>query len=118
MVPVRWERVVKQEGGRAPADKRVKTLRTRLEGAAAGVPARLKALAMAAEDEAADPAGEKETPHKVEPQQRVHSPWLEFAAGFASEFKMNRIFYGRCEALPYGRTFLACCKVLQSFQRA
>ncbi len=50
-----------------------------------------------------------------EPQKRAHSPWL--AAGLASESKLDRIPYGRCEALPHGRTFLvACCEVLQSFE--
>ena len=50
----------------------------------------------------------------IEPQKRAHSPWL--AAGLASESKLDRIPYGRCEALPHGRTFLvACCEVLQSF---
>jgi len=43
----------------------------------------------------------------IEPQQRAHSPWL--AAGNASESKFDRIPYGRCEALPYGRTFPAAC---------
>ena len=40
----------------------------------------------------------------LEAQQRAHSPWL--AAGLASEFKIDR--------MPYGRRFLAaCCEVLQ-----
>jgi len=43
----------------------------------------------------------------LEPQQRAHSPWL--ATGLASDSKLDRIPYGRCEALPYGRTFPAAC---------
>jgi len=43
----------------------------------------------------------------VEPQKRAHSPWL--AAGLASESKLDRIPYGRCEALPHGRTFPVAC---------
>ena len=44
---------------------------------------------------------------EVEPKQRAHSPQL--AAGLASELKTATIPYGRCEALPQGRTFPAAC---------
>jgi hypothetical protein len=50
-----------------------------------------------------------------EPQKRSLTPWL--ATGLASESKLDRIPYGRCEALPNGRTFpVACGGELQSFE--
>ena len=64
MVPARRERAVKQDGVRAPAGGKVKTLGTRLEGAVAGAPARVKAPAVEAEDKALEPAGGKKTPLK------------------------------------------------------
>ena len=53
--------------------------------------------------------------HIFEPQKRAHSPLL--AAGLASESKNSKLHYGRCEALPSGRTFPAtCCRELQKYK--
>ena len=50
--------------------------------------------------------------NKVELQKRAHSSQL--AAGLANESENSKLPYGRCEALPSGRTFAAaCCGELQ-----
>ena len=62
-------------------------------------------------------------PELLELQQRAYSPQLtqrsedpaSGTAGLASESKISRIPYSRCEALPHGRTFPdACGRILPS----
>ena len=43
----------------------------------------------------------------IELLKRAHSPQL--ATGLASELRNGKLPYGRCEALPSGRTFPAAC---------
>ena len=73
MVPARRERVVKQEKVRAPAGGKVKTPRTRLDVAVAGVPARVKASAVEAEGKAEQPAGGGKHPQVAESYQQASS---------------------------------------------